>query len=63
MKDDEDALAFLLALNHACAEKEQRGGKITPPGLPLPPDEHAAFVTEDCIAERAFVTPLISKRG
>lgn len=50
MKETEDPLAFLLALNHACAEKEKAGEKITPPGLPLPPEEHAAFVTEDCIS-------------
>ena len=49
MKEDADPLAFLLALNHACAEKEKAGEKITPPGLPLPPEEHAAFLTEDCI--------------
>lgn len=37
------------ALNHECAEKEKAGEKITLPGLPLPPEEHGAFVTEDCI--------------
>jgi len=25
-----------MALNHACAEKEKSGQKITPTGLPLP---------------------------
>lgn len=50
MKEGEDPLAFLLQLNRACAEKEKRGEKITPPGLPLPPEEHAAFITEDCIS-------------
>lgn len=33
----------------ACAEKEKTGQKITPPGLPLPPEDHPAFITEDCI--------------
>lgn len=44
-------LNFLLpvVLNHACAEKEKAGEKITAPGLPLPPEEHAEFITEDCI--------------
>lgn len=46
---NDDTLRFLLALNHACAEKEKSGQKITPPGLPLPPEEHAAFITTHCI--------------
>jgi hypothetical protein len=45
----EDILTHLLALNHACAAKEQAGGSITPPGLPLPLADHAAFITTDCI--------------
>jgi hypothetical protein len=49
MGKNEDILTHLLALNHACAEKEKAGEKITPPGLPLPPKEHAAFITTDCI--------------
>ncbi len=49
MPKDADILAFLLALNHDLAAKEKSGQKITPPGLPLPPTEHAAFITEDCI--------------
>jgi SAM-dependent methyltransferase len=49
MSENADPLAFLLELNLACAAKEKAGEKITPPGLPLPPDEHAAFITEDCI--------------
>ncbi len=49
MGKNEDILTHLLALNHACAEKEQAGEKITPPGLPLPVEEHAAFITTDCI--------------
>ena len=44
-----DPLAFLLELNLACAAREKAGEKITPPGLPLPPAERAAFTTEDCI--------------
>jgi hypothetical protein len=28
---------------------EIAGEKITPPGLPLPVEEHGTFVTEDCI--------------
>ncbi len=39
----------LRTFNHACAEKEEAGDKITPPGLPLPPEEHAAFITTDRI--------------
>jgi hypothetical protein len=49
MADDVDPLAFLLELNLACAAKEKAGEKITPPGLPLPDEEQARFVTVDCI--------------
>ena len=49
MAEDADPLAFLLELNLACAAKEKAGEKITPPGLSLPQEECAAFVTEDCI--------------
>ncbi|MFN2507428.1 MAG: hypothetical protein ABR589_01495 [Chthoniobacterales bacterium] len=49
MPDDADPLAFLLELNLACAAKEKAGEKITPPGLPLPAEEQAEFVTDDCI--------------
>ena len=42
-------LAFLLELNLALAAKEKNGDPITPPGLPLPPDEHAAYITDDCV--------------
>ncbi len=44
-----DILTFLLALNQTCAAKEAAGEKITPPGLPLPVEEHSRFVTSDCI--------------
>src|SRR5439155_26197025 len=49
MADDADPLAFLLELNLACAAKEKAGEKITPPGLPLPRNQHAEFVTPDYI--------------
>jgi hypothetical protein len=49
MPKDADILAYLLDLNLACAAREAAGEPITPPGLPLPPEEHGAFVTEDCI--------------
>ena len=49
MPGDADPLAFLLELNLACAGKEKVGEKITPPGLPLPPEQHAEFITDDCI--------------
>jgi len=49
MRADADPLAFLLELNLTCAAKEKGGEKITPPGLPLPPNEHSEFVTNDCI--------------
>jgi len=49
MKEDVDPLGFLLELNLACAKKEKAGEKITPPGLPLPPNEQKNLVTDDCI--------------
>lgn len=49
MRKDADILAFRLQLNQTCAAKEATGEKITPPGLPLPVEEHGVFVTEDCI--------------
>ena len=45
-----DPLAFLLALNLDLAAKEKNDEKITPPGLPLSPEDRSAFVTCDCIA-------------
>ncbi len=49
MPKDADLLAFLLDLNQTCAAKEAAGESITPPGLPLPDEEHAEFITADCI--------------
>lgn len=49
MPKQADILAFLLDLNQTCAAKEAAGEPITPPGLPLPPEQHATFITEDCI--------------
>ena len=49
MPKDADPLAFLLALNLTLAAKEKAGEPITPPGLPLPEAERAAFVTSDCV--------------
>ncbi len=49
MAEDADPLAFLLELNLACAAKEKAGERITPPGLQLPPEEHGAFITDDCV--------------
>ena len=40
---------FFLTLNLALAAKEKSGEAITPPGLPLPDAERAAFTTTDCI--------------
>ncbi len=30
-------------------KREGAGEPITPPDLPLPAEEHATFITEDCI--------------
>jgi hypothetical protein len=49
MPDSADPLAFLLELNLALAAKEKKGEPITPPGLPLPPSEHAAYISDDCV--------------
>jgi hypothetical protein len=49
MPKEADILAFLLALNQSCAAKEADGEPVTPPGLALPPEQHATFITEDCI--------------
>jgi hypothetical protein len=50
-----DPLSFLLELNLACAAKEKAGETITPPGLPLPLDEHAVFITGDCIQPTTII--------
>jgi hypothetical protein len=49
MSTDADPLAFLLELNLACAAKEKADEIITPPGLPLLPNEQSEFITDDCI--------------
>ena len=42
----------------ALAAKEKKGEPITPPGLPLPAAEQAAFITDDCIrVEPPSATP------
>jgi hypothetical protein len=51
MPQDADPLAFLLELNLASAAKEKAGEKIRKPGLDLPAEEHAQFVTDDCIED------------
>jgi len=53
MPKDADPLAFLLALNLSLAAKEKAGEPITPPGIPVPKDQIAAFVTDDCIRVNA----------
>lgn len=37
------------ALGQTCTAKEAAGEPITPPGLPLPVEEHGEFVSGDCI--------------
>ena len=49
MKDAEDTLAFLLALNLELADKEAKGDPITPPGLPVPAGEAAECMSKDCV--------------
>jgi hypothetical protein len=49
MKDAEDTLAFLLALNLELADKETKGKPITPPGLPVPAGEAAESMSKDCV--------------
>ena len=39
----------LLALNHACAEHEKTSEQIPLPGLMQPREDHAVFITTDCI--------------
>jgi hypothetical protein len=49
MPHNADPLTFLLALNLACAAKEKASEEIKPPGLPLPAEARANFITDDCI--------------
>jgi hypothetical protein len=53
MPSKANPLAFLLAMNLALATKERASQKITPPGLPFPDAEHAAFITSDAIGTPA----------
>ena len=48
-KDKEDILAQLLALNLSIAEKEKKGEKVQPPGLPEFVKNKESFVNEDCV--------------
>jgi len=45
----EDPLAFLLKLNHSCAEAEREGKRIFGPGLPPFCNNDHLFFTDDCI--------------
>jgi hypothetical protein len=49
----DDVLAFLLALNHEVAEKEQKGEPVTAPGLPACVKDAKAFITGDCVRTEA----------
>jgi hypothetical protein len=49
IKENEDTLAFLLALNLELAVKEANGVRITPPGLPASAGEPAESMSKDCI--------------
>ncbi len=44
-----DLLAQLLALNQQVAARLAARHPVTAPGLPLPPDKRAAYITNDCI--------------
>lgn len=44
-----DILGFLLKLNLELAEKEAKGGSITPPGMPSNYPAPQELVTGDCI--------------
>ena len=46
----EDILKFLLHLNQKLYRKEQRGLKITGPGLPLCVKKGGEFISKDCIS-------------
>jgi hypothetical protein len=49
MKKNDDILAFLLALNHEVAAREERGEPVVGPGLPPCVKDPAPFITDDCI--------------
>jgi hypothetical protein len=44
-----DLLAQLLDLNQQVAARLTAGEPVTAPGLPLPPEKSAAYITQDCI--------------
>jgi hypothetical protein len=50
MKDGEDILSFLLALNYALADNEKNGKEIVGPGLPEAFESVASLVTGDAIS-------------
>ena len=52
MKDTEDTLAFLLAINLELADKEANGVQITSPGLPVSAREAAEFMSKDYVIVR-----------
>lgn len=47
--DKEDILAQLLALNLSVAEKEKKGEKVQPPGLPEFVKDKENYITDDCV--------------
>ena len=55
MEENEDTLAFLLALNMELANEEAKGVQLTPPGLPVLAGEAAEFMSKDCVAVREGV--------
>jgi hypothetical protein len=44
-----DLLAQLLDLNQQVTARLAAGHPVTSPGLPLPPEKRAAYITDDCI--------------
>jgi hypothetical protein len=49
IKPKQDTLAFLVALNHAVAERESKGAPVVAPGLPPCVSDRERFVTEDSV--------------
>ena len=45
-----DILSFLLALNLELSDREKRGERVVPPGLPPCVTDKRQFVTNDCVA-------------